>query len=522
MDQSLSAPLLHHQNHHHSIDIQPQTNGNTTTARTSESTPSQNPFRFLGIADLSVPKPSSVDPFRNDTPTIDGAYEWAKILVCLPLAVARLVLFGLALAVGYVATKLALYGWKDRQSPMPRWRSRLMWVTRVCSRCILFSWGYHWIKRIGKAASREIAPIVVSNHVSYVEPIFFFYELFPTIVASESHDNMAFVGTIIRAMQVIYVDRFSPPSRKHAVNEIKRKAACNDYPRVLLFPEGTTTNGKALLSFQLGAFIPGFPVQPVVVRYPHVHFDQSWGNISLAKLMFRMFTQFHNFMEVEYLPIIFPLESKQESAVHFAERTSYAMARALNVVQTSHSYADVMLFTRASELKDNCSIDLVEMASTQISSITTSEAMELLDQFFSMNPDSNGRVKSLDFLIGYGLGLNPLSEKVFCYLDVEKKGSITFRQFLYGIANVRTQPSFLRACESAFNICTESGVKHHVSQSQLGDIICATVPSMSDETLHHIFLLLDADEDGMVSRDDFMASLWRNPLLIVLFAAHIE
>lgn len=61
---------------------------------------------------------------------------------------------------------------------------------------------YHWIKRKGKPAPREIAPILVSNHVSYIDPIFFFYEFFPTIVAAESHDSMPFVGTIIRAMQV--------------------------------------------------------------------------------------------------------------------------------------------------------------------------------------------------------------------------------------------------------------------------------------------------------------------------------
>ena len=62
---------------------------------------------------------------------------------------------------------------------------------------------YQWIKRKGKPAPREIAPIIVSNHVSYIEPIFYFYELFPTIVAAESHDSIPFVGTIIRAMQVI-------------------------------------------------------------------------------------------------------------------------------------------------------------------------------------------------------------------------------------------------------------------------------------------------------------------------------
>ncbi|CAL5331041.1 unnamed protein product [Camellia sinensis] len=51
----------------------------------------------------------------------------------------------------------------------------------------------------------------------------------------------------------------------------------------------STTNGRVHISFQLGAFVPGYPVHPVIVCYPLVHFDQSWGNIALGKLMFRMF-----------------------------------------------------------------------------------------------------------------------------------------------------------------------------------------------------------------------------------------
>jgi len=179
-----------------------------------------NPFSFMGNRPPSLGSPSSIDPFRNHTPDIVGLYEWIKIVICLPLAVVRLVLFGLVLAVGFLATKLAIQGWNDRHNPMPKWRCRIMIITRLCSRCILFCFGYHWIRRSGKPASREVAPIVVSNHVSYTDPIFFFYELFPSIVSSESHDQIPFVGTIIRAMQVIYVDRFSPASRKHAVAEI--------------------------------------------------------------------------------------------------------------------------------------------------------------------------------------------------------------------------------------------------------------------------------------------------------------
>lgn len=50
----------------------------------------------------------------------------------------------------------------------------------------------------------------------------------------------------------------------------------------MLFPEGTTSNGRFMLSFQNGAFVPGYPVQPVVVRYPYVHFDQSWYSLSAS------------------------------------------------------------------------------------------------------------------------------------------------------------------------------------------------------------------------------------------------
>ncbi|KAJ6334948.1 hypothetical protein OIU78_011730 [Salix suchowensis] len=411
-------------------DFSIQQSNNNHNPAPNHNTTSRNPFEFLGSDGLSVPAPSTLDPFKNDTPYIEGLYELIKIVICLPIAIVRLVLFGVCLAIGYVATKIALGGWKDMHNPMPKWRSRLMWVTRGCARCILFSFGYHWIKRKGKLAPREIAPIVVSNHVSYIDPIFYFFEFFPTIVAAESHDSMPFVGTIIRAMQVIYVNRFLPSSRKQAVDEIKRKASCDKFPRVLLFPEGTTTNGKVLISFQLGAFIPGYAIQPIIVRYPHVHFDQSWGDISLGMLMFKMFTQFHNFMEVEYLPVVSTLDNGKENPAHFAKRTSHAIASALNVAQTYHSYGDVMLLMKASKSKqEKPSSYMVEMAKVEsLFHINSLEAVDFLDKFLSMNPDASGRIKFHDFLRALRMRTCTLSEELFGFLDVEKKGSITFKQ----------------------------------------------------------------------------------------------
>ncbi|XP_066378532.1 lysophospholipid acyltransferase LPEAT2-like [Miscanthus floridulus] len=538
---SLSTPLLsdciapahaanghatNHRHHHHHDD------SDGAAADSVCGDDGGDPFAFL--SEDRPPRdrgPSPADPFRNGTPAWGGgAYASARTLLLLPVAAVRLALFGLAIAIGYAATWVALRGWADTHGrlregggPMPAWRRRLMWITRISARCILFSFGYHWIRKKGRPAPRELAPIVVSNHISYIEPIFFFYELFPTIVCSESHDALPFVGTIIRAMQVIYVDRFSPASRKAAVNEIKRKAACNSFPRVLLFPEGTTTNGRFLISFQHGAFIPGYPVQPVVVRYPHVHFDQSWGNISLLKLMFKMFTQFHNFMEVEYLPVVYPPEIKQENALHFAEDTRYAMARALNVLPTSYSYGDSMIMARAVEAgKVNCSNYMVEMAWVKdIYGVSTAEAMELLEHFLAMNPDNDGRVEAEDFWAHFGLDCSPLCKKIFHYLDLGIKESITFRQFLVGCAHLRKQPLFQGACETAFEKCRDPETSE-ISRAQLADVLRLSMLLPSDDKMLELFKTFDIDGDDKISRDDFMTCLGRFPFLIAFFAAPIN
>ncbi|KAK6920213.1 EF-hand domain [Dillenia turbinata] len=534
-DQDLGAPLLKSKQQHVVITVDSQlrpvkpinhkhkNNGITDTTTNNShhhgnGTQTQTPFDFLQIDDLPT-NSSTVDPFRNQTPNIDNLYECLKIVICLPLVIVRVVLLGICLLVGFVATKIALQGWKDKQNSLPKWRCRVMWIPRICSRCILFSFGYHWIRRKGKPTSRETAPIVVSNHMSYIEPIFFFYELFPTIVASESHDAIPFVGTIIRAMQVIYVNRFSPSSRKYAVNEIKRRASCDRFPRLLLFPEGTTTNGRAIISFQLGAFIPGYPVQPVIVRYPHVHFDQSWGNISLAKLMFRMLTQFHNFMEVEYLPVVVPAENQKENAALFAQRTSHAIASALNVVRTSHSYGDLMLLTRAVESKqENVSSYMVEMAKVeQLFHMSTVEAMEFLEKFLSMNPDPSGYVQLHDFLKVLRLKACPLAEQIFNFIDVERNEKITFKQFLITSAYIRKQRLFRQAYELAFSRCDLAG-NGLISKQEFRSSIAHAVPDLRDDEIHELFDLFDSNGDGRICRDDFTTCLRKNPLLIALFS----
>ncbi|MED6113534.1 hypothetical protein PIB30_071686, partial [Stylosanthes scabra] len=52
-----------------------------------------NPFAFLGCDEneaLSVLVPMIVDPFKNNTPNIEGIYEWLKMILGLPIAILKL------------------------------------------------------------------------------------------------------------------------------------------------------------------------------------------------------------------------------------------------------------------------------------------------------------------------------------------------------------------------------------------------------------------------------------------------
>lgn len=304
---------------------------------------------------------------------------------------------------------------------------------------------------------------------------------------------------------------------------IQRKASCNRFPRVLLFPEGTTTNGRFLLSFQMGAFIPGKPIQPVVVRYPYVHFDQSWGNISLARLMFRMFTQFHNFMEVEYLPVVRPSQIHKENITFFAERTANSMATALNVLQTSFTYGDMLLLMKAVELKqENPSRYMVEMGNINSSyRINTMEALEFLEKFLSMNPDSSGNVKIEDFLRVLRLKPCSLSEKIFAFVDIEKTRKITFQQFLLASNHIMKQPVFQRACEFSYAKCS-AGKHDYINEQEFGEAIRLGMPNVKDHEVNELFKLFDTDSDGKIRKHEFLGCLRRNPLLVAIFSPLLQ
>jgi 1-acyl-sn-glycerol-3-phosphate acyltransferase len=59
--------------------------------------------------------------------------------------------------------------------------------------------------------------------------------------------------------------------RRHRHHQVayQRQFGEDDYAQVVIFPEGTTTNGKALITFHQGAFVPGTHAHPPA-RVPYL------------------------------------------------------------------------------------------------------------------------------------------------------------------------------------------------------------------------------------------------------------
>eukprot|EP00850_Spirogloea_muscicola_P023341 SM000349S12881 [mRNA] locus=s349:77780:80799:- [translate_table: standard] len=459
------------------------------------------------------------NPFQNNSYSITGVYEVLRTAVVLPLFLIRVLLLLLMLLMGYLSTKVALVGARDTLTrPFSPWRRASLWPVRLCARGLLFACGYHWIRVKGKPAPRDAAPILVSNHVTFVDPVFVFFAHLPVIVTAKENLEIPIAGAIMHALQVIAVDRSSPSSRKDAAGEIKRRAMCNDWANIMLFPEATTTNGRSLVSFKTGAFAPGLPIQPIVIKYPHDRCDPSWvvEGPPIHLLLFKLMTQFYNMMVVEYLPVMVPSKRDRHDPHFFADRCRSSMARALNVNVTEHTYGDVALALEAEKMRVPLGVANVEFGRMErLFHLDVKEAKYYLKKFNAMDVTRSGQLTLDEFLKALEVPDTPATRKAFYLFDSSEKGYINFREFVAGLAFISKHTKFKESIEAAFCLCDadNDGVLSHAEAEASLRIL---FPSIQDSQVRNIYEALDLDKNGSISWTDFSEFLQRNPEYLAL------
>eukprot|EP01087_Luapelamoeba_hula_P021299 TRINITY_DN7418_c0_g1_i1.p1 TRINITY_DN7418_c0_g1~~TRINITY_DN7418_c0_g1_i1.p1 ORF type:complete len:509 (-),score=81.79 TRINITY_DN7418_c0_g1_i1:15-1541(-) len=461
-------------------------------------------LRESARADLLLRRLSTINPFVHRTP-VTLAEALKMCLTSWTLVPLRVLCLAGVVCTTAITAKLALFGTNHQDllaRPLSGWRALVpRFALPLAARLVLYCFGFHYVKTIGKPS--PVAPIVVSNHPSMFEPLWLYYVFHASMVGKAELAALPDpFGLLARAVQPIFVARDNPTSRRDTVNDISRRAlsyhraytaahpVLNDdqeededededdvqqnheeeekgriekeqigieeegeaddkvpitapvWPRVALFPEGTNTNGSCLISFRIGAFIPGLPVQPVVVSYPYAFFDPSAAGISALWLCFRAMCQFHNFMTVTYLPVYYPNRKERRDPKLFARNVRRYMARMMSLPTTEHSYDDVALQIAATKNSKQhfpgakAVIEVVKMQEelSEYMDLSRETLMKCLAKFMEMDVDASGEISFSEFLEGLSLPNNTVTRRLFARLDVDGNGQLDLREFITGMA----------------------------------------------------------------------------------------
>nr|XP_044617576.1 lysophosphatidylcholine acyltransferase 2 isoform X3 [Equus asinus] len=398
-----------------------------------------------GLRRLMVPRQASFFPPPVPNPFVQqtrmGTARRIQIfflgIILLPIR-ALLVALILLLAWPFAAISTACCPEKLTH-PVTGWRRKITQpVLKFLGRALFFSMGFIVTVK-GKVANAVEAPIfVVAPHSTFFDGIACVIAGLPSVVSRNENAQAPLVGRLLRALQPVLVSRVDPDSRKNTINEIIRRATSGgEWPQMLVFPEGTCTNRSCLITFKPGAFIPGVPVQPILLRYPNKldTVTWTWQGYTFIELCMLTFCQPFTRVEVEFMPVQVPNEEEKNDPVLFADRVRNLMAQALGIPVTDHTYEDCRLMISAGQLTLPMEAGLVEF--TKISrklKLDWDGIRKHLDEYATIASSSKGgRIGIEEFAEYLKLPVSDVLRQLFALFDrlfdLDEDGHITEEEF---------------------------------------------------------------------------------------------
>nr|XP_022344069.1 lysophosphatidylcholine acyltransferase 2-like isoform X2 [Crassostrea virginica] len=446
-------------------------------------------------------------------------------LMSVTIAPVRLVslalLFGLAWLLA--AISLAYRTPEEKEKPLAGWRKSLMATVILLGRAVCFCTSFQ-IKVKGRPTTAEEAPIlIVGPHSSFFDGLVLFYcSTLPSCVSRLENSSILIVGSLIEYTQPVLVKREDPNSRTNTIKEIHKRAhSGGKWPQIIIFPEGTCTNRSCLINFKSGAFYPGTPVQPVIIRYPN-QFDTvtwTWEGPGAFALLWYTLCQFYTSVEIEFLPVYTPSEEEKKNAALFASNVRAKMAEALGVPVTDHSYDDCRLMQKAAKLKLPKSAGLVEfMKLNKKLGLKFDHANDLLDKYYAIAKNSGGNITYDEFAKYLRLPKSEALEEVFNLYDRNGSGTIDFREYVIGLSLISSPENTEETIKFAFQLFDE-GNKGYITKEELSTILHGAF-NMDGLDAKVLFDEVDVNEDGKICFDEFYQHAMKKPEYAKLFKTY--
>ncbi|XP_015244387.1 PREDICTED: lysophosphatidylcholine acyltransferase 1 [Cyprinodon variegatus] len=404
--------------------------------------------------------------------------------------------------------------------PQSWWRRFIDLCLRVIMRAMWFCGGFHWIKVKGERAPPSDVPILtVAPHSSYFDAIPVTMTMCSIVTKLESR-SIPVWGTLISYIRPVFVFRSDQHSRRKTVEEIKRRAQSGGkWPQIMIFPEGTCTNRSGLILFKPGAFIPGLPVQPVVLRYLNKldTFSWTWRGPGALKILWLTLCQPHNSVEIEYLPIYYPSVMERENPALFASNVRRLMAKALEVPLTDLSFDDREIILSRGPLRiHDCSSLLHFNQLVCRLGLKTRTRDGLLEEEARRATKLQGDELGLeDFAQFLNLPVTDMLREVHKLFDQTGDGKIDVRRYITALCTVQWPHKPLDTLKLAFKMY-EAEDSGEIEAEDLA-VILEIMLGVKDVDLSPLFLELQAANTRKITYDELQCLIKRHPDFSVEF-----
>ncbi|XP_055061381.1 lysophosphatidylcholine acyltransferase 2 [Misgurnus anguillicaudatus] len=475
----------------------------------------------------SLNLPAVLNPFVHDL-KLTRAEKIKCFLLGIILVPLRAIFLLLVLMVMWpVAVAITFHQpLKGAVEPMTGWRRFLRQrVMTFLGRLYYFGMGFRVVVK-GKQASSAEAPILaVAPHSSFFDAIVSIEAGLPSTVSRiESLDAPVF-GRFLRCVQPVLVLRTDPDSRRNTVLEIERRAKSGGHwPQVLLFPEGTCTNRSCLITFKQGAFIPGVPVQPVVIKYPNKldTITWTWQGPKMAKLLLLTLCQLYTTVEIEFLPPWIPTEAEKKCPTKFAQSVRAVMAKSLALPVTDHTYEDCRLMIAAGELTLPMETGLVEFTKISMKlKLKWDNLKKELETFANMACScKGGRITIEEFASFLKIPISPPLKELFSLFDRDGDGTIDFREYVIGVTVLCRPANTEEVIQTAFMLF-DIDQDNRITQEEFSGLLRSAL-GVCDLDVHSLFNEIDADGSGHITYDEFCTFALTHPEYAKLFTTYIE
>ena len=205
--------------------------------------------------------------------------------------------------------------------------------------------------------SQKDFSLYISNHLGYLEIAAYMKEYGVSLLITYELLRTPAIGGVMAELGSFFVDREKEKSREHVLQILLQRQkdfyTKKSFVKTLIFPEGTTTNGKYIANFKKGAFVSLLPLKPLLVFY----YDGFLCSTNRFHFFVRTVLTLKIIIKYAELPVIKPTDFMFEKYKNLGTEKWEIYSKVVNNIyaeigglkQTNIRFRDRVLYYQAAE-----------------------------------------------------------------------------------------------------------------------------------------------------------------------------